>query len=204
MNKEMTGRTAAGRWTVALAAGTILLPAAALAQAPTSGAEPFQPDLAATVLLMIGVMLLILEVKIVSYGILGVMGTVCLAVATGVIWRYGQEFWGISIYYVLPIILLVLILTVAMAIMAAKAHREQVASGAEGFIGEVAEASEDLKPAGRVFFQGSYWQAESCAPVSAGAPVRILAVERLKLIVEPLSPSAGISPACLSEVNTGD
>lgn len=189
---------------VAAAGLTFLLPAMALAQTATGTSEAFQPDIAATMLLMTGVLLLILEVKIVSYGILGVLGTVCLAVATGVIWRYGQEFWGVSIYYVLPLILLVLILTVAMAIMAAKAHREQVTSGAEGFIGEIAEASEDLYPHGRVFFQGSYWQAESCAPVSAGAPVRILAVERLKLIVEPLSPAGGTPAVCRTEVNTGD
>ena len=143
-------------------------------------------DIAATALLATGVILLLLEVKIVSFGILGVLGTACLALGTGVIWENGGALWGISMYYIVPLILLIFILTVAMSVLAAQAYKERVTSGREGFVGEVAEASEALAPEGRVFFQGTYWQAESTAPIAAGQKVRIIGVDRLKLYVEPM------------------
>ena len=43
----------------------------------------------------------------------------------------------------------------------------------------------DLSPSGKVLFQGSYWNAISSVPVRAGKKVKILAAERMCLIVEP-------------------
>jgi membrane-bound serine protease (ClpP class) len=41
-----------------------------------------------------------------------------------------------------------------------------------------------LAPEGKVFVHGEYWDAVASTPVPAGAPVRVLAVENLKLTVE--------------------
>ena len=51
----------------------------------------------------------------------------------------------------------------------------------------VAQGGTALDPEGRVFFQGAYWDAISQIPVAKGAKVRIVAADRLKLVVEPLA-----------------
>ncbi len=57
-------------------------------------------------------------------------------------------------------------------------------------IGEVGSALTDLAPGGKVFVHGEYWDAVSSRPVSAGAGVRVTAVEKLRLTVEPVDPAA--------------
>ena len=67
-------------------------------------------------------------------------------------------------------------------------QKEKQVTGYEGFIGQVAEAREPIDPEGRVFFNGSYWDAVSKETIAPGQKVRILAADRLKLIVEPIAP----------------
>jgi len=64
-------------------------------------------------------------------------------------------------------------------------RRYRVTTGAEGLIGQRAEVLEDCRPDGRVKAMGEIWAATSSSPVAAGERVRIVAVEGLKLRVEP-------------------
>jgi membrane-bound serine protease (ClpP class) len=64
-------------------------------------------------------------------------------------------------------------------------RRYRVQTGAEGMVGERAEAVAALDPEGKVRVRGEIWNARSSAAVTAGAPVRIQAVEGLTLLVEP-------------------
>ncbi len=142
-------------------------------------------DLAATVLLVVGLILLVLEIKIVSMGFLGVLGTICLLFGVGIMWQNDRALWGVSAYYIVPLLLMIFILTVAMVVLTTRAHREGVVSGREGYVGGLGEVSEALTPKGRVFFEGTYWTAESRVHVAKGEKVRIIGVDGLKLYVEP-------------------
>ena len=62
----------------------------------------------------------------------------------------------------------------------------KVITGAAGMLGEIGVARTPLDPAGKVFVHGEYWDAESPCPVADGASVRVVAVEGLKLRVEPI------------------
>lgn len=139
----------------------------------------------ATTLLIIGVFLLMLEIKIVSQGLLGFLASLSLIAATVIIWRDGSSFWGVPVAWVIPVIGLVLVLGICLSVLGMRAYKDKVVSGYEGFVGEFAVASEVLNPEGQVFFQGAYWRAESSAPVAKGERVRIVAAEKLKLYVEP-------------------
>lgn len=143
------------------------------------------PDMTATTLLIIGILLLMLEIKVVSQGLLGFLAGLCLIAATVIIWRDGSSFWGVPVGWVIPVIGLVLVLGICLSVLGVRAIKEKVVSGQEGYIGEIAVASEALRPGGQVFFQGAYWQAESSAPASKGDRVRIVGTEKLKLFVEP-------------------
>lgn len=59
--------------------------------------------------------------------------------------------------------------------------------GRDSMIGEVGEARTDLKPDGVVTVRGAPWRARTnrATPISAGGAVRVVAVDRLMLEVEP-------------------
>jgi membrane-bound serine protease (ClpP class) len=59
--------------------------------------------------------------------------------------------------------------------------------GRDSMIGELGEARTDLRPDGVVTVRGAPWRARTnrATPVSAGLPIRVVAVDRLVLEVEP-------------------
>jgi membrane-bound serine protease (ClpP class) len=66
-----------------------------------------------------------------------------------------------------------------------RARRNKVETGLEGMIGLTGSAITPLKPEGKVFVRGEYWDAIAPRPVEAGALVRVTRIDRLKLTVEP-------------------
>jgi len=60
----------------------------------------------------------------------------------------------------------------------------RVRTGAEGMIGARAEVIETCRPRGRVRIRGEIWAARCESGAEVGETVRIIAVERLLLLVE--------------------
>jgi len=61
-------------------------------------------------------------------------------------------------------------------------------AGAEALVGALGVAQQDLDPEGYVRIGAERWRAVvagGCAPVAAGAPVRVREVRQLTLVVEP-------------------
>jgi membrane-bound serine protease (ClpP class) len=60
-------------------------------------------------------------------------------------------------------------------------------TGSEQYAGQFAQVRQDLRPLGRVWFQGQFWAArtQSGQEVAAGQAVRIVGLDGLTLIVEP-------------------
>lgn len=78
-----------------------------------------------------------------------------------------------------------------------RARAEPVRTGREHYIGQIARVRQDLQPRGRVWFEGQGWIAVTRdeQTVSAGKDVRIVAVEGLTLIVEPVDDETTSSEA---------
>jgi membrane-bound serine protease (ClpP class) len=93
-----------------------------------------------------------------------------------------QIHWPTAIAVTLPFS----VITVFLVSLAVRARRSKVETGPEGMIGEIGAALTELAPRGKVFVRGEYWDAVSTRPVPVGAPVRVTAVEKLKLAVEPV------------------
>jgi membrane-bound serine protease (ClpP class) len=70
------------------------------------------------------------------------------------------------------------------------AKRWRPKTGAEAMIGKTADVVEACRPAGYVRVDGELWEACCAAGADAGETVRIMAVEKLTLVVEPVRSAA--------------
>jgi membrane-bound serine protease (ClpP class) len=138
-------------------------------------------------LMLLAFTLFVLEVKFTSHGILGVGGAVSLVLgAVMLIDTPAPEMrihWSTAIGLALPFSAI----TVFLLSLAWRARQNKVETGREGMIGQMGAAITELKPDGKVFVHGEYWDAVSTLPLPAGARVRVTAIDRLKLTVEPVS-----------------
>jgi len=142
-------------------------------------------------LLLAGLAMFVLEAKFTSHGVLGAGGTVALVLgAVMLIDTPVPEMrihWGTALAVALPFAAITLLLLSLVV----RARRNKVETGVEGMIGETGSAVTALSPAGKVFVHGEYWDAVSSQPAAAGARIRVVAVERLKLTVEPVPEQTG-------------
>jgi len=115
-------------------------------------------------LLLLGLIMLILELKIQSHGIL-TMGGIIALVLGGFIMVDAGRYYGaaqeVKMGIVLPMILGVAALTMIFAWFTLKTLRSPLKMGKEGLIGMRGRAKTELNPTGMIFSDGALWEAES-------------------------------------------
>jgi membrane-bound serine protease (ClpP class) len=138
-------------------------------------------------LIALGVVLIVAESFVPSFGALGLGGII--AFVFGSVMLLDREVPGFSIAWQLIVAMALAGALVLLAIVsfAMRARRRPVVSGVEGLAAEHAEAVEDFEHSGLVRVHGELWSAVSAVPVRAGQRVRILGVEGLTLEVEPIT-----------------
>ncbi len=138
-------------------------------------------------LILFGLALLILELKVPSFGVLGVGGAISLAVGSVMITRDAVPGVDVGLGVIVPIALALSAIVLFLGRLAVRARRQQSVTGIEGMIGSAGRARDGLEPgvSGYVDVHGELWRAVSRAPVAAGQPVRVTAVNGLTLAVEP-------------------
>lgn len=140
---------------------------------------------AGLVLIIFAVILFLLEIKIVSHGLLAIGGTVSLLLGSMMLMRQGTsyEFARISRFVIYMVTALSGMFFLFVIGAGLSAQRRKVTS----MTGSTAEALESLEPTGTVKLQGEIWNAESVGGyVKKGEMVRIKERKALKLYVEPL------------------
>lgn len=159
----------------------LLLAALALKMLPT--------NYAAILLIAVGIGLLIAELKVTSYGLLTLGGAICIFFGALALFQQPKPFYAVTVGVLLPVVLTVTGLTALLLYLVTRAQLHEPAIGIETFIGKTAEVVRPLQPSGKVFFNGTFWDAELRGEMAAprGTKVRIIAVENMKLIVEPLN-----------------
>jgi membrane-bound serine protease (ClpP class) len=145
---------------------------------------------AGLLLILFGVALLILEVKFTSYGLLGAGGVISLVLGSLMLVDSSAPDLRLGLDFVLPIALGMSLILVLLVRVAVQAQRAPVVTGREGMVGSLGQALTVLGPEapGQVMAHGEIWSAVADAPVGAGAPVRIDAVEGLVLRVSVTQP----------------
>jgi membrane-bound serine protease (ClpP class) len=135
-------------------------------------------------LLLLGAMLFVLEAHFASHGILGTGGTVALVLGALMLID-GPPEMRIHLATALSVSIPFALITMFLLSLAIKARRNKSLMGGEGLLNEIGEARTVLAPSGKVFVHGEYWDAVSSAPVESGREVRVVAVDGMKLRVEP-------------------
>jgi membrane-bound serine protease (ClpP class) len=136
-------------------------------------------------LILLALTMFTLEAFYPSHGILGVGGAACLVLGALLLVQGPPEL-RIHLMTALAVALPFSAITVFLATLAVRAHRAKAMTGRSGMIGEEGEARTALDPMGKVFVHGEYWDADSPQPVPPGTRVRVVAVEGLRLHVEPV------------------
>lgn len=143
---------------------------------------------AGMLLMLLGVVLLILEVKVTSFGVLAVGGVVSLFFGSLMLIDSPLPELQIGIGLILAVTLTLAGLLLFLVTLAVRAQALQPVTGAEGMIGELAQALTTIDPGGvgQVQTQGEIWTATAPTPVAAGETVRVTAIKGLLLTVERL------------------
>jgi membrane-bound serine protease (ClpP class) len=136
-------------------------------------------------LILLGISFFVLEVKVVSYGLLTVAGLVSFIFGSLMLIRSPFSALRVGLAVVLPTALAVAFVVIFLLARVLRSYRRQPLTGAKGLVGEFGEAAVALEPSGKVFVHGEYWEAISRAPIPKGARVRVVKVVGLLLEVEP-------------------
>jgi membrane-bound serine protease (ClpP class) len=135
-------------------------------------------------LLLLGGTLLILEVKFTSHGVLGIGGTVSMVLGALLLVNGPPEV-RIHLATALAVVVPFALISLFLVTLAVRARRNKAVMNDGGLLNQLGQARTALAHAGPVFVHGEYWDAVSSSPVESGAEVRVVAVDGLKLRVEP-------------------
>ena len=137
-------------------------------------------------LLSLGIMFMLAEAFVPSFGALGFGGFIAFVIGSVIL--FDKEGTGYAVS--LPLILALSMLTGGFFLFvigaAIKARKRPVVSGQEEMLHTTGEAMEDFEGRGRVHIHGEVWSAESTLPLKRGDKVQVVAVEGLVLHVQPV------------------
>ncbi|HEY3275807.1 MAG TPA: nodulation protein NfeD [Syntrophorhabdaceae bacterium] len=135
-------------------------------------------------LILLGIIFFILEVKIISHGVLGIAGII--SVVIGSIMLVDLPSGGalsISWQSIIAVALLSALFVFGVLSFAIKAQMSKVKTGKEGLLGETGTTTTIVHETGKVLVHGELWNAASDEPIKAGEKVIISKVENLTLRV---------------------
>ena len=147
-------------------------------------------NFAGLALIIFALLLFLLEIKIVSHGLLAIGGVVSLLLGSMMLIKPGSalELAKISRPVIISATAVSALFFFFIIGIGIKAQRRKVVTGVAALIGDTGEVIESLDPLGTVKVKGETWNAESLSGMIAkGEKVRIKEMKNLKLYVEPVN-----------------
>lgn len=138
-------------------------------------------------LIIFAVILFVLEIKVVSHGILSIGGIISLLLGSMMLIKEDSVLEAMEIS--MNIIILVVVLTTLFFLFAItfaiKAQKKKPVTGPEGIVGETGIAFSNLKLNGEVKVHGEIWNAESIdGEIKKGEEISVTKITNLKLFVK--------------------
>ncbi|MDD4053214.1 MAG: nodulation protein NfeD, partial [candidate division Zixibacteria bacterium] len=124
-------------------------------------------------LIIFAVILFILEIKVVSHGILAVGGILSMLMGSLLLIDSPAPYLQISLVVIVTTVVVVSAFFLFVVSFAVKAHRRKVATGMEGIVG----AEGEMRTTEMAFVAGELWRVICDTPLGVGDKVRVLAVD---------------------------
>lgn len=136
-------------------------------------------------LIILGIVLMISEAFMPSFGALGVGGLIAFVIGSVMLIDTDVPGYGIPWALIVPVAVASGLFSFFVVGMAVKARARPVVTGAEQMIGAAGEILEDMEHEGWAHVHGEQWRVHSNVPLKRGDRVRVRARHDLTLDVEP-------------------
>ena len=134
-------------------------------------------------LIFIGVILLIAEVSLMSYGLLALSGAISIFLGSIMLIDSEDPAMQISKIVLYPTLGMTFLVSIGSIYLAKKTHQLVTTTGMEGLLGEIGVVKEILNLEGLVLIHGEMWKAESDTVILVGEKVSVEVVKGLKIKV---------------------
>ena len=134
-------------------------------------------------LIFIGVILLIAEVSLMSYGLLALSGAISIFLGSIMLIDSDDPAMQISKIVLYPTLGMTFLVSIGSIYLAKKTHQLVTTTGMEGLLGEIGVVKEILNLEGLVLIHGEMWKAESDTVILVGEKVSVEVVKGLKIKV---------------------
>ncbi|MEP6918264.1 MAG: NfeD family protein, partial [Acidobacteriota bacterium] len=150
---------------------------------------------AGVLLILFGLALLVLEVKVTSFGLLAVGGIISLFLGSMMLIDSPMPELQIGLRLIIPITLGISCVLLFLVRLAVQAQQTRSVTGASGMLDEIGYARTAVDAtAGQVQMHGEIWTATADQSIAAGECVRVTAVHGLRLHVTPCAAPGVVGP----------
>jgi membrane-bound serine protease (ClpP class) len=149
-------------------------------------------NFAGLLLVSIGFVLLILDVRLPSHGVLSVGALIALVLGSLLFFNGAGDLGAPALNPFVVVVMMAVVAAIAGTVLLGviRSRRLPVTTGSEALVGKVANVTVPLIPTGRVNLEGEDWAARNLAapdvPVEVGQKVRVVEVKGLTLYVAPV------------------
>jgi membrane-bound serine protease (ClpP class) len=144
-------------------------------------------------LIGLGLALLIAELFLPSFGILGVGGIVSFVLGSLLLFDTPESNLTVDRSIVYAAAATFGGFTLLVSYLVVRSQRRKPALGSEGLVGEIGEVRHQIAPGsarGKIFVHGEYWNADADQAIEVGARVEVMRVDGMRLTVRPLADAA--------------
>ena len=138
-------------------------------------------------LIGLGMVMFILEIKVTSFGMLILGGIVAMSLGALMLIDSPEEYLRIPLSTIVLVVGTTARLFLFVVGAAVRSVGRKPVSGREGMLGAIGTVRGRIDPTGTVFVHGTLWSARSASPVEAGETVRVIGIEGMRLTVEKVT-----------------
>jgi len=142
-------------------------------------------NLAGLLLILLGVALLVSELFVTSYGVLGIGGVIAFVLGSLFLVDTSKTNLSVDRATIAGAAIAFTTVILGLGYLVMRERRRPVMTGRAALIGEIGEVREAIQPgiAGRVLVRGELWRAVSDTALDPGTTVRVRAVHGLEISV---------------------
>lgn len=143
-------------------------------------------DYAGAGLVLLGIALMVAEVFIGSFGVIGAGGIVAFAIGSIIMFQSNAPGFALSLSLVIAATAVTAAFLVLVFVLLLRSRRHRVVTGSEAMIGAEGETVEWQGDSGKIRIMGEIWKAHARQPLLPGVRIRVVSRKDLVLTVEPM------------------